>query len=202
MQVENTEPLQENSTQPTTETPAQSQAVIDTMVKHDFDFENETAEQENEALAAISLQQLATAYSNSEPDYSKPLENPISPIENPKKAVKSKKKATKTTKLPPTPPIESPKKVNNRFSGMINFTGERGKIVTEIIEQGIAEGYWHTKQHFYDKVFDFAINSQLVHQHLRVTDAYIFGVPDGVETKLFTNGYYENDSKLKLDVCK
>lgn len=98
-------------------------------------------------------------------------------------------------------PTEKKPSQSSRFSGMVNFSGEKGRIVTEIIEKGIEEGYWKTKQQFYDKVFDFAINSQLVHAHLNVTDAYIFGVPDTVQTKLFTNGYYENDSQLKLEKC-
>ncbi|MFC4232140.1 hypothetical protein ACFOW1_09575 [Parasediminibacterium paludis] len=108
---------------------------------------------------------------------------------------------TSTVAESKTQPKEKKPPPSSRFSGMVNFSGEKGRIVTAIIENGIEQGYWKTKQQFYDKVFDFAINSQLVHAHLNVSDAYIFGVPDDVETKLFTNGYYENDSKLNLPIC-
>lgn len=115
-----------------------------------------------------------------------------------------------------TPPIETvepaketvaPKKEKplsdwkRRYAITKNFAGARGEMVKAVIEEGIKQGYWESVSHFMDKAIDFAINSQLVHSHLNITDAYIFGVPDSVQTKLFTNGFYKNDSQLKLEKC-
>lgn len=179
----------ENTTTPE-ETTLEPSTVIDAIVKDDF--QAEISQEIKDGVAFVQK----SAFSG-DMKFDTQTESPATEFEIKVKQKKQPKKAVEIA----TKPVEKVVKANNRFSAMVNFSGEKGEILKAIIQNGIEQDYWQSTQHFFTKVVDFAINSELVHAHLKVTDAYIFGVPDNVETKLFANGYYENDSKLKLPTC-
>ncbi len=182
MQVENTEPPQETTSQPTTETPEQSQAAIDAIVKDDFDNENETAELENEAFALFSTQQLASTYGNDEPDYSKTVETPVLQVENPKKSTNTKKSTVEkpaTTKKASLKVVEKkkvPTENPNRLTITLNFKGE----ISENLKKRIAESGFATIQEFFNELLENPL--QLSAEKLKIVNEVI---EVGIQTDYF-----------------